>query len=182
MINNYINIIEDFLSKEECNFILNKCKEELELSTASVTDGNPNKRKSSISWVDDLGDVNERLKNILKSQFNFLGMEVTGLKSFQFTEYKVGEFYEWHTDRGPIMNRNRFVSTVIQLNDDYEGGLLEIKDTMGNLIPINQKSGSLYIFDSGLEHRVTPVNVNVRYSLVNWVSLVKTNVEKQKLI
>jgi predicted 2-oxoglutarate/Fe(II)-dependent dioxygenase YbiX len=180
--NNHVEVIENFLSKDECNVILNRCKEELELSTAIVNNGNPNIRKSSIAWIDDLGEVNERLKNILKSRFNFGGVEVTGLGSFQFTEYKVGEFYEWHTDRGSTIDRKRFASTVIQLNDDYEGGLLEIKDTMGNLIPINQKLGSLYVFDSGLEHRVTPVNVNTRYSLVNWVSLVKTNVKKQNII
>jgi predicted 2-oxoglutarate/Fe(II)-dependent dioxygenase YbiX len=180
--NNPVEVIENFLSKDECNFILKRCKEELDLFTAIVNSGNPNVRKSSIAWIDDLGDVNERLKNILKSRFNFEGAEVTGLESFQFTEYKVGEFYEWHTDRNSTIDRKRFVSTVIQLNDDYGGGLLEIKDRMGNLIPINQKLGNLYIFDSGLVHRVTPVNVNARYSLVNWVSLVKTNVKKQNII
>jgi len=74
------------------------------------------------------------------------------------------------------------VSTVIQLNNNYEGGLLEIKDVKGNLIPINQKLGNLYIFDSGLKHRVTPVNMNIRYSLVNWVSLVKIDTKKQNII
>ena len=177
--NNEINIIEDFLSKEECDFILNKCKKELQLTTAN---GNPNERKSSVAWIENLGDVNEKLKNILKSHFNFNGIEVTGLGPFQFTEYKEGEFYGWHTDRDSTTYVERFTSTVIQLNDDYSGGQLEIKDSKGNLTPINHKIGNLYMFNSNLHHRVTPVEYGVRYSLVNWVSLIKTDPAKQNLI
>ena len=85
--NNYTEVIENFLSKDECEFILSRCKEELELTIAKVKNGNSNERKSSVAWVDNLGDVNERLKNILRSRFNLNGMEVTGLGPFQFTEY-----------------------------------------------------------------------------------------------
>jgi predicted 2-oxoglutarate/Fe(II)-dependent dioxygenase YbiX len=77
---------------------------------------------------------------------------------------------------------DRFTSTVIQLNDDYTGGVLEIKNPKGELVPINNKVGTLYIFDSNLRHRVTPVEDGVRYSLVNWVSIIKTNSSQQNLI
>ena len=108
-------------------------------------------------------------------------MEVTGLGRFQFTEYNVGDHYEWHTDRSQTYI-DRFVSTVIQLNDGYSGGILEIKDSKNNLISIEQKKGNLYIFDSGLKHRVTNVDAGERYSLVNWVSLIKTNSKKQNIL
>ena len=180
--NNYTEVIENFLSKDECEFILNRCKEELELTIAKVKNGNSNERKSSVAWVDNLGDVNERLKNILRSRFNLNGMEVTGLGPFQFTEYKEGEFYGWHTDRDSTTFKDRFASTVIQLNEGYDGGVLEIKDTKNNLIPLKQKTGNLYVFDSNLRHRVTPVDNGTRYSLVNWVSIIKTNSSRQNLI
>jgi PKHD-type hydroxylase len=180
--NNHIQVIENFLSQEECDFILNKYKNELILSKAQVANGDYKSRKSSVAWIDNLGDVNERLKNILKSRFNLNGMEVTGLGPFQFTEYKEGEFYGWHTDRDSTTFRERFTSTVIQLNEDYDGGLLEIKDTKNNLVPLKQKTGNLYVFDSGLKHRVTPVEDGIRYSLVNWISLVKTDSKKQNIL
>lgn len=182
MINDEINIIEDFLSKEECDFILNKCKKDLKLSNGKVANGNLNERKSSIGWINDLGEVNEKLKNVLKTHFNYDGVEVIGLGPFQFTEYKVGEYYKWHTDRDKTTYRERFASTVIQLNDDYTGGLLEIKNSKGNLVNINHKIGNLYIFNSNLFHRVTPVEDGTRYSLVNWVSVIKTDPTKQKLL
>ena len=78
--------------------------------------------------------------------------------------------------------RDRFTSIVIQLNDTYKGGELEIKNIKEELVPIENKIGTLYIFNSRLLHRVVPVVEGVRYSLVNWVSLVKTDSKKQNLI
>ena len=182
MINNEIIVIENFLTRSECSHILNKCKQDIELSVAKVISGDPNQRKSSVGWVDDLDIVNQKLKDVLKSSFNINGMEVTGLGPFQFTEYKVGEFYGWHTDRDSTTFMDRFSSTVIQLNDNYLGGILEIKNPKGELVSIENKIGNLFIFDSNLLHRVTPVETGVRYSLVNWVSLIKTNSSQQNLI
>jgi predicted 2-oxoglutarate/Fe(II)-dependent dioxygenase YbiX len=177
-----IDIFENFLSTEECDNILNKCKEELILSEAQVANGDYKSRKSSVGWIDELNGVNNRLTNLLKTTYNISGMEVTGLGPFQFTEYKVGEYFDWHSDRSGEIYRDRFVSTVILLNDNYEGGILEIRDINDNLIPAIKKMGNLYVFDSGLRHRVTPVEVGTRYSLVNWISLVKVDSKKQNIL
>jgi PKHD-type hydroxylase len=187
MINN-IEIFENFLSPEECNIILNKCKSELTLETAKVYNNKNNKnsentrRKSSIAWISDLGFVNERLTNKLRESFRINGMEVTGLGDYQFTEYKEQEYFDWHVDSTDLLYRDRFASIVIQLNDNYIGGTLEIKNNKGELLPIENKIGTLYIFNSRLLHRVVPIVEGVRYSLVNWISLVKTNIKKQNLL
>jgi PKHD-type hydroxylase len=187
MIDN-IDIFENFLSSEECDFILNKCKGELTLSNAKVYGDESNIthnktiRKSSIGWISDLGFLNERLINKLRETFNINGMEVTGLGDYQFTEYKEGEYFDWHTDSTDVVFRDRFTSIVIQLNDTYQGGILEIKNLKGENVPIENKIGTLYIFNSRLVHRVTPVVDGIRYSLVNWISLVKTDSKKQNLI
>ena len=177
-----IKTFENFLSQEECDFILNKYKNELILSEAQVANGDYKSRKSSVGWIDELNGVNNRLTDLLKTSYNIRGIEVTGLGPFQFTEYKVGEYFDWHSDRSREYYRDRFVSMVIQLNDNYSGGIFEIKDIKNNLIPIKQNAGNLFMFDSGLKHRVTPVMGGIRYSLVNWVSLVKTDSKKQNLL
>lgn len=178
-----IDVFENFLSLEECDFILSKCKSNLTLSTATVygTDSDKN-RKSSVGWISDLGFLNERLTNKLRETFNINGMEVTGLGDFQFTEYKEGQYFDWHTDSNSTIYRDRFTSIVIQLNDSYSGGILEIKNYKKELVQIENKIGTLYMFNSGLLHRVTPVIDGTRYSLVNWISLVKTDSKKQNLI
>ena len=187
MIDN-IDIFENFLSPEECNLILNKCKGELTLETAKVYNNVKSenienmRRKSSIGWISDLGFVNERLTSKLRESFNINGMEVTNLGHFQFTEYKKDEYFNWHTDANNGEYRDRFASIVIQLNDTYKGGILEIKNLKGEIVPIENKIGTLYIFNSRLLHRVAPVVEGVRYSLVNWISLVKIDSKKQNLI
>ena len=187
MIDN-IDIFKRFLSVEECDLILNKCKSELTLSDAKVYYNNSNTehykklRKSSVAGVSDLGFLNERLTNKLRETFDINGMEVTGLGDYQFTEYKEGEYFDWHKDSSDNMYSERFASIVIQLNDGYTGGILQIKNIKGELVPIENKIGTLYIFNSRLVHRVTPVETGVRYSLVNWISLVKTDSKKQNLI
>ena len=183
-----IDIFENFLSPEECDLILNKCKEELTLLDAQVYSDNSNttfikpNRKSSVGWISDLGFLNERLKTKLKETFKINGMEVSGLGSFQFTEYKMGDYFGWHIDSNATIYKDRFASTVIQLNDDYTGGIFEIKNLNGDLVNIENKIGSLYIFNSNLVHQVTPVKSGIRYSLVNWISLVKLPSAKQSLI
>ena len=39
-----------------------------------------------------------------------------------------------------------------------------------------------FIFNSRLHHRVTQVDNGTRYSLVNWVSLIRADSKKQNLI
>jgi predicted 2-oxoglutarate/Fe(II)-dependent dioxygenase YbiX len=187
MIDN-IDIFENFLSPEECDIILKKCKSELTLESAKVYN-NKNRenienirRKSSIAWVSDLGFLNERLINKLRESFNINGMEVTGLGDYQFTEYKENEYFDWHVDSTDLLYRDRFASIVIQLNDNYIGGILEIKNSKGEIVPIKNKIGTLYIFNSRLLHRVVPIVEGVRYSLVNWIRLIKTDSKKQNLI
>ena len=181
-----IHTFENFLTAEECDYILTKYKNELELSPAQTTNGYTHSyskgRKSSIGWINEINNINERLTNLLKITYDIYGIEVTKLGPFQFTEYKVGEYFNWHFDRDSELYIDRFVSTVILLNDNYNGGVLEMQDMNGETLSTNKKMGNLYIFDSGLMHRVTPVEDGIRYSLVNWVSVVKTNKNKKSII
>jgi predicted 2-oxoglutarate/Fe(II)-dependent dioxygenase YbiX len=176
-----INIIEDFLSDNECDYILNKCKSELTLSEIDIYSGVFNRKQSS-GRIDDLGFVNIKLKNVLKNLIHINGMEISDfIHKFKFAEYMVGDYFDWHTDNSKSYT-NGFITAIIQLNDEYTGGSLEIKNSNDELIPFINKKGSLYIFNSALMHRVTEIESGVRYSLSNWFSLVKTNKTKQNLI
>ena len=61
------------------------------------------------------------------------------------------------------------VSIIVQLSDpsEYKGGILEI-NTGGGIKAIPQVKGSVVIFPSYLQHRVTPVTSGLRKSLVLW--------------
>jgi len=170
-------IINNFLTVEESSYILEKYKLELKLKKAEVTiDGvdvsSELTRKSSVGFIDNIEILDDKIKTKLEELIKVKGFKVTGLGPYQFTEYKVGEFYEWHTDSSDNY-KNRFVSIVLQLNDEYEGGCLEISIDSGkkNIVKLQKGIGNLSIFYSNLLHRVTPVTEGVRYSLVNWIQL-----------
>lgn len=174
--------IKNFLSEQECLDILTKYKSELKLIPAKVAGMEiTDKRKSSVAFIDNIENVDERLKEYLKNLIQIKGFEVTGLGPYQFTEYKVGEYYDWHTDSSKDGEyKDRFCSIVIQLNDEYEGGYLQLKDESGDYtIQLDKGIGRMYIFYSNIRHRVMPVTSGTRYSLVNWISLRKLeNFEK----
>lgn len=103
----------------------------------------------------------------------------------EFMSYDVGGFYKWHQDH-IIYNYNketesiekvytnqyqfnRKISFSLLLNDDYEGGELQILKQPTNLIKIPKKAGTLVIFDSSCYHRVTKVKSGRRDALVGWV-------------
>jgi predicted 2-oxoglutarate/Fe(II)-dependent dioxygenase YbiX len=186
---NRLYTVENFLSKEECLSILTKYKAELKLTPAEVAVKEgvafSDKRKSSTAFIHGIEIIDERLTNTLKNLIQIKGFEVTGLGPYQFTEYKVGEYYDWHTDSSSIADeyKDRFCSIVIQINDEYEGGYLQLKDEDGDsIIQLNKGIGTMYIFYSNIVHRVVPVTDGVRYSLVNWISLRKLENFKKTLL
>ena len=103
--------------------------------------------------------------------------DIRGCEDIQLTRYKVGSFYDFHTDGlGDHVSKDhggmvRKLSMTIFLNDDYEGGEFQFaKYHKGEVEILTQehKAGGAVIFPSSLDHRVKPVTKGVRYSLVIW--------------
>lgn len=180
-----LHTIEKFLTEEECLEILKKYKSELNLSPAKIIGSEiSNRRKSSVAFIEGIEKIDEKLKSLLRDLIKIKGFEVTGLGPYQFTEYKTGDYYDWHIDSSTEEGySDRFCSIVIQINDEYEGGYLQLKDESGdNTIQLDKGVGRMYIFYSNIRHRVMPVTSGVRYSLVNWISLKKIENFKKTLI
>lgn len=152
------------------------------------------KRKSNIVWMDErwiykeihpyVQDANQR------AGWNY---QWDWTESCQFTKYKLGQYYGWHTDsfnepdnsdvphqKGKI----RKLSMTISLNDgkEYDGGQLQFdyknvspdewtdEKIQSSKVAAHQlfKKGSIVVFPSYLWHRVAPVTRGIRYSLVAW--------------
>lgn len=182
--------IENFISISEAETILEFSLNKLELVKAEIGNKDERKlnekiRKSSVSfynYFEKYEFIKERLETNISNFFNIKGFYVNFENDLQFTEYKTGEFYNWHTDSSKLGYNQRFCSVVILLNDKYEGGNLEILDSEKNKYIFPKKTGSIFIFPSHLEHRVTMVESNIRYSLVGWFSLKKKENTQKTLI
>ena len=110
--------------------------------------------------------------------------DITGAESMQITRYKKGGFYSFHRD-GPSdhlsvydMPNNKFLhgnvrklSMTVLLNDNYEGGEFQFatyRKEKCKIRSLESKQGSIVVFPSSMEHRVTPVTKGTRHSLVVW--------------
>lgn len=96
------------------------------------------------------------------------------IKSREYTihllKYGVGGFLPAHQDHGVS---SRVLSSVMYLNDDYEGGEIEF---VNSNIKIKPPAGSIIFFPSNYlyVHEVHPITSGFRYSLPHWFHNMKT--------
>ena len=94
--------------------------------------------------------------------------EISQAEPYQIAKYQVGEFHNWHQDGlGPLRKgepQTRKITMSLQLNDDYEGGELELFPHE----PMKFTRGTMVFFPSFQPHQVHPVTKGTRYSLVVW--------------
>lgn len=187
--------IKNLFSKEECDSIIKYSIDNLKLENALVNIKNKSEqkadiRKSSIVFIDVNDTFSFVKKRILEQIPNYIKVKGYNIdfenNFYQFTEYKKGEYYEWHTDSTKEGKYSeRYCSVVIQLNDEYDGGDLELKNIINgneNIIKFEKGAGNLFVFLSSILHRVNSVKSGTRYSLVNWFSLTpNTNFKKTLL-
>jgi predicted 2-oxoglutarate/Fe(II)-dependent dioxygenase YbiX len=183
-----------FLTKEECNQILDFSLKELELVPSKIVsdymDGNVNTdvRESNqvfYPYYKKFPFLLEKMSELLNKHIFVKGFDLDFEESqFQFTEYHPGGHFDWHRDghAKKITDYDRYCSLVIQLNDEYDEGDLQIKDNKNETLTVEKGTGNLILFLSNIEHRVVPVKSGIRYTLVNWVRLKQKKDYKKTLL
>jgi predicted 2-oxoglutarate/Fe(II)-dependent dioxygenase YbiX len=199
-----IIIKEKVLTEDAINFLINfvssKQKKDLCVFDPDKSNKTGNiessieKNVRDTQWVDytEIHDlVYDLYKDIVKNIINpFYNIEVKDSEMPQFLHYGVGGHYKPHNDaealwkapNGDVFWRksmDRDLSTVLFLNDDFEGGDFVFPELN---IYVKPKPGLLICFPSDHRyiHGVEPVTKGTRYSIVNWMRVkgVKT-VEEQ---
>ena len=177
---------QSILPKEVCENIIKFAKEKKQ-KKGKVGMNNklkPNfaKRDSNVVWLKEdwiyktvLPYLDIANKN---AGWNF---QTNIAESAQFTIYKKGQYYNWHSDCGIKLDKDgqiRKLSASIILNDpsEFEGGELEFchytKPNEKIILSTEKQlttAGSMAVFPSFIFHRVKPVTKGVRYSLVVWL-------------
>lgn len=145
------------------------------------------KRKSDVVWMSDRWIYSEIQPYIHQAnsmaEWNF---DWDYSEACQFTEYKVGQFYDWHCDSyhepynlpdEPNRDKKiRKLSMTLSLTDpsEYKGGDLEFdfrntdEGSQPRICEEIREKGSIVVFPSFVWHRVTPVTKGTRHSLVCW--------------
>lgn len=101
------------------------------------------------------------------SYFNF---SLTGIhEDIQLGIYDSSEggHYDWHIDSIPS-GTTRKLSLAMLLNDEFEGGQLQVKIANDEPHNLDIKKNRAWVFPSTFLHRVAPVTKGIRKSLVVW--------------
>ncbi len=153
-----LKVIDNFLSKEECNDIIASNNSNLK----EASHNNIYIRKS-LSKLIDLPEIEPKLLiEAIKLNSNIIFDN-----KFEFIEYGINDHFAWHDDIIRGKETREVLTGVIFLNKDFKGGELLIKER-GNTTSIKSKTGSLCLFYSKFLHKVTKVSEGKRYSLCCW--------------
>ena len=205
-ISNYYWYFKEAIPPRICDLIVKYGKAEKEREIMAITGGfgrdrdlnkNPlnkeevknlqKKRDSNIIWMNDRWIYKEIQPYIRMANSNAgWNFDWDWSESCQFTEYKKGQFYDWHCDshiepynepeEQEKHGKLRKLSMTVSLSDpeEYEGGDLEFdfrntdEGSQPRICEEIRKKGSVIIFPSFVWHRVKPVTKGTRHSLVCW--------------
>ena len=173
-----IKIIENFISEKEANFFIdyiNKNKDDK--SKFPLTRGEVRgkiRSEANIPELVSLKNHDEALEMIkvisdrTMSEFkNISGQEDLCTSAFWMTRLGPNTVLPMHTDNHKFA-QHLYFSSVIYLNDDYDGGYIKFKDINLTYKP---KKYSAIFFPSSYQHAVTRIMSGIRMTLPNWVSL-----------
>jgi PKHD-type hydroxylase len=167
---------DEALSKEFCQATLEQA------DWAAATDGfinpdnkvsDPKTRRTDVIWQNQMQPLGCVARTYMDAanQATGWGFNLSWQDETQLGRYKSTDqgHYDWHVDAYPPKDGvQRKLSCVILLNDasEFEGGALELKGVDEQIV--FTKRGSIIVFPSFIEHRVTPVTKGVRYTAVVW--------------
>jgi hypothetical protein len=157
-------------NKEECNSIIWNGGEK-------ITNWDKKDRKyqsQSILYSDETRWIFERLKSFFENE---TGIKIINLKeTIHFHKFSVGDWFDLHDDT----RDRRLFSVGVLLNDDFEGGDFILYNPNEHIL--NKKIGNTYIFDARIEHEITQILSNTRYSLLWFLQKEHLKIETNKLI
>jgi hypothetical protein len=160
---------------------------------ATVENDDYSTRQCDLRWITHGTPGFSLLEERLFAALRAAKVEAPGewaLENLQYTAYGPHGFHNWHIDayrrsynkydlslEPRFIGKKRALSVSILLNgsDAFTGGAFEIslfpngRNTIGSAIEGFTESGDMAVFDSGLCHRVAPVESGLRKSLVAWI-------------
>ena len=167
------NFFEDSFIKELLESAKSSEYKKAGISNSANLHTDNNRRRDKISWIDEKDSIQQhyiKFTNNLKDMLNKeLYIGITYYES-HFAIYENGDFYEKHLDAFKN-SKNRVVTTVLYLNQDWEtkdGGELLIYENEKIIKKVLPKANTLVVFLSDkFPHEVLKSNKK-RYSIAGW--------------
>ena len=180
--------LNNFLAQEQIDTLLAVKANSQDVKPGSEESGNLNKDRVTSTIYGEEREIVEILKpntfkisnEVTLGAYNYIGTHIA--------EYKEGTYYGWHVDNptyqsghAPNDYRTTKLSFTLFLNEDYEGGNLEIETEDGTKC-IKMSTGDAVFYPTDYLHRVTPVTKGTRIVVVGWLDCLYKNPRDRFLI
>lgn len=183
--NGFDTTIENVFTLNEMEYVIHCYKNKLNPAVVFGSSGGNTEidkqiRDASGYFIPDYNFIVERFKNITS---NITGIPVSHQEKPNFIKYKKGGFYKAHFDgfndsengkQKMIPNGQRMFTSILYLNDDFEGGETffpkiekTIKPSPGKIYIWRNASDDLKLDPKSL-HGGHPVDSGVKYIIVIW--------------
>lgn len=117
------------------------------------------------------GNYNNELQNYIEPIiYEKIGWEIclTQMSPIIYSKFSIADHYDWHYDKVPILNMIPHYSMTCFLNDDYEGGELDIE--IGDSVKSFKLSpGKAVFYPTKFKHRVARVTSGTRKVFCSWL-------------
>lgn len=178
-------LIDDFLDEEGCARLRQKILATPFVAGASTAGGMAANVKNNLQLDPQKGRrILDEIKSAILAdpRIDLYAMPLQ-LVGVMINRYDVGMSYGNHTD-SPIMEGLRCdLSFTVFLEDhqNYDGGELVMEQEHG-LLKVKPKIGSIFVYSTGLTHRVEPVTRGSRLACVGWIQSRIRDEAKRKVL
>lgn len=158
---------KNFISKTECDAIINKIASS---DTLRVQENGHDELLSGKFVPIENEKLTNSIYNVVKLandlcfKFNIKGVHSCYGKEYFWKSFEESKTLHCDMSEGDITDTTIKLTTILFLNDNYDGGELQIWDTK-----IKPEIGKLIIFPSFAGHRVNKFTNNNRYVLVTFI-------------
>ncbi|GAB6044742.1 2OG-Fe(II) oxygenase [Caminibacter profundus] len=184
-------VFENVLSKNECKKIIDSLKKDEDYKAELVAKGLDEDIRKTILHkpTNEIREIFNKVINEKKETIEkFFGVSLLSGTDIQVLEYRNGGFYKRHADNSSEIYKNeklvgyklvksdRKITTLLFLNDDFEGGEIEfshLRYNDGKKVIFKPKAGQMIVFPShGLfAHEVKEV-LGRRFAIVKWWNVI----------
>lgn len=169
-------IYEKTIPDEICDYIISSLKDN-EYDKGRINSTNINEKVRNVlvqyipqsNWISSL--VHYYGFDANKSNFNYA---IGDVSAAQFLKYEPGMFYRVHADTSYNPDNEgyyRKLTVIVNLTDpsDFEGGEFVLFNDGLTPIRLKAEKGTVFVFPSYLNHKISPIKEGIRYSIVGWI-------------
>jgi prolyl 4-hydroxylase len=180
----YLYTLNEFMSPEECQHFLEISKDRFERSNVTGVTGEQGHDNVRTSYSCLLRESETPIvRRVEERAASVCGVDVSNIEALQIVRYHPGQKYDAHHDYFHYpMDNQRYVTLLVYLNDDFEGGATrfvhpsvnkEIRPVAGNAAfwynSVIHSNGANATCLPESEHQGSPPTSGVKYAVNIWI-------------